>query len=115
MKHNNNLLSNNSIVSFEDITGGNHLFCLTNTTECCKKSQTPGDRPAGFWFRPNDTRVPNHGNPFNVDRGRGFAALNYSGLGTGLSGLYHCVIPDSNGMNVTLVAGIYPNGQGTIF
>ena len=46
------------------------------------------------------------------NRGRSFVALTYSGSSSPPSGLYRCVIPDSNGQSVTLYAGIYGNGRG---
>ena len=102
-------MTNNSIVDLELITGGSDLFCFTNTTQCCNNGNT-----AGVWHFPNGGVVPNSGSGFNRDAGRSFIALTYSSSSIRPpSGLYRCVIPDSTGQSVTLLAGIYRSGEGT--
>ncbi len=116
MWHNGSLMYNHSIVSLEEITSGSDLFCLTNTSACCRHTHT-GSGPVGFWHFPNGDIVPNMQSGVNVDRGPSYVALTYS---TGSTpprefppGLYSCVIPVSNHKNVTLFAGIYQSGRGT--
>ena len=110
LRHNNSVLSNQSIVDLEEITRGSFLFCLTNTTACC----TTGDGGLGGWYFPNGGKVLNSGAGFSVERGTSFIALTYSGSASPPSGLYRCVVPDSNNQSVTLFAGIYGNNEGKI-
>ena len=109
--HNNALVSNTSIVDLEGITGGSDLLCLTNTVACCRNAET-GSGGVGAWFFPDGAIVPGSGRGFSRDRGTSLVALTYASGSTPPSGLYRCVIPDSNGQNVTLLAGIYRRGQG---
>ena len=113
LKHSNTLLSNNSIVDLEEITGGSDLFCLTNTTACCRHIHTRSG-PAGNWYFPNGTEVPNDNSRFSVDRGNSSVALTYSGMASPTTtGLYRCTIPTApNNRSVTLIAGIYGNMKG---
>ena len=113
LKHDETLPLNNSIVDLEEITGGSDLFCLTNTAACCKHRDT-GSGPAGQWFFPNGTQIPNTAPGFSVDRGRGSIALTYTDSPDHHPplGIYRCVINDSNDDTVTLFAGIYSIDTG---
>ncbi len=111
--HNESHISNQSIVSLEGITNGGDLFCITNTTACCRDIHTGMMGARVFWYFPNGTEVGKDSG-FSRFRGRSFISLTSSStFPPPPSGLYRCVIPDSNGQNVTLFAGIYQNGQGT--
>ena len=99
-------MSNQSIVSLEGIRGGSDLFCLTNSDR--------GSDRVGSWHFPDGREVPQSGNEgFVHNRGGSFIALTSSGSATPPSGLYRCVIPDSNNQEETLFAAIYRNGEGT--
>ncbi len=107
------LLSNKSIVSLEEIREGSDLFCLTNHAACCRDAET-GSGGVGVWYYPDNSEVPSsNNNGSSRDRAPSSVALTYSGSDVPPTGLYRCVIPDSNNQNVTLFAGIYQNGQGT--
>ena len=70
----------------------------------------------GLWYYPNGTQVPLFdGTFFNNSAPRPLfskrltgqiALARKSGL-SGCEGLYTCIIPDENGVNQTLVVGIY--------
>ena len=70
----------------------------------------------GLWYYPNGTQVLLHSGSFESGpspifskRFAGQIALARSlGIG-GYEGLYTCIIPDENGVNQTLVVGIYTN------
>ena len=115
-RHGDNLVRNNTIVSLEEIVGGgSDLFCLTNTTTCCRNvADNSGMGAAGWWYYPNGSLVPGSAAVFSRNRGRSFVALTYSGPGPSPSGLYRCVIPDSRNQNVTAYVGVYQNGQGRL-
>ena len=111
LKHNNQLLANQSL---EDITTGDgRLFCLTNTASCCRASDTPdGVGGVGLWYFPDGTEVPGSGSRFSRDRGTSFVALSRGSSSNVATGLFRCEIPDVNGANVTLIAGIYRSDEG---
>ena len=98
-------VTNQSIVDSDEIVlGGNDLFCLTNFDM--------GQARMGSWYFPDGREVPNFpGTGFTQIRGSSYVALTYSSSGSSPTGLYHCEIPDMNGQNVTLFAGV---GQGTM-
>ena len=113
MRFDGNITSNQSIVELEGITGGSNLFCLTNTTTCCRGVDTRSGA-MGLWYFPDGTPVPDSGSGLVQERGASFVTLTYtSSTILPPSGLYRCVIPDSDGINITLFAGIYESGQGT--
>ena len=70
----------------------------------------------GVWYYPNGTEVPlfdgdftdaSAPSPVFSKRFSGQIALARRGGLTGYEGLYKCIIPDGNGVNQTLVVGIY--------
>ena len=105
---------NYSIVALEDITTGDgRLFCLTNTASCCRASDTPdGVGGVGVWYSPDGTEVSGSGSGFSRDRGTSFVALSHESSSNVATGLFRCEIPDVNGMNVTLIAGVFSSGGG---
>ena len=112
LKHRNQLLSNQSIVNLEEIEEGNVIFCLTNHSACCRNAET-GSGGVGFWYFPDGSEVPAFGGGFSRDRGPSSVALTYTSSPTPPpSGLYRCVIPDSNGESVILLAGVYGSHEG---
>ena len=75
----------------------------------------------GLWYYPNGTQVPlftgafdNNSVPIPIfsKRFTGQIALARSGGLSGIEGLYTCIIPDENGVNQTLVVGVY---RGTTY
>ena len=80
----------------------------------------------GDWFFPNGTPLDGynaHGDIlFYCDRTGAESASSMSDAtvrlhrrngATGPTGLYHCVIPDSSGVNQTLFVGIYTNRENS--
>ena len=105
---------NYSIVDLEDITTGDgRLFCLTNTASCCRSRETP-DRivGVGVWYFPDGTEVPGSSGGYSRDRGASFVALSRGSSSNVATGLFRCEIPDVNGVNVTLIAGVYRSDEG---
>ena len=68
----------------------------------------------GLWYYPNGNQVPLHSGSFDSGPSPIFskrfanqiALARNLGL-SGYEGLYTCIIPDENGVNQTLVVGIY--------
>ena len=110
---------NQSIVDLEDISSGDgRLFCLTNTAACCRNADTESGG-IGTWYFPDASELPGmagHASGFDRDRGASFVALEFNGTSSSVStsGLFRCEIPDVNGRNVTLLAGIYRDGEGMV-
>ena len=88
----------------------------TNDAIWCQSGNN--DSNIGLWYYPNGTQVPlftgdlaalNAPVPVFSKRFTGQIALarNYGLLG--VEGLYTCIIPDENGVNETLVIGVYRN------
>ena len=65
----------------------------------------------GLWYYPNGTQVPLFISlsPIFSKRLTGQIALARKFSISGYEGLYTCIIPDENGVNQTLVVGIYTN------
>ena len=82
----------------------------------CQSATSGSD--IGLWYYPNDTQVPsftgafdnsNTPSPIFSKRFTGQIALARKAGLSGYEGLYTCIIPDENGINQTLVVGIYTN------
>jgi len=85
----------------------NPLLCVTpDNITCCSTEETGGD-PPGNWYFPNGTEVPANstGWSFYTTRGPGVVRLHHHA--GGVSGIYHCVIPDQSGVNQALYVGLY--------
>ena len=72
----------------------------------------------GLWYYPNGTQIPlfignfdqsNSPSPIFSKRFTGQIALTRKYGLSGIEGLYTCIIPDENGVNQTLVVGVYRN------
>ena len=118
---NGNSISNNSIVLITDIgEEDDALLCTTNRQGCCAD---PNNR-MGEWFFPSGTALGSNGAGGNIYRDRTGAEsasstsdatvrLHHRRSATGPTGLYHCVIPDSSGVDQTLFVGIYTNRENS--
>ena len=80
----------------------------------CQSANTGSN--IGVWYYPNGTEVPffdgdftdaSAPSPVFSKRFSGQIALARRGGIAGYEGLYKCIIPDENGVNQTLVVGIY--------
>ena len=130
---NGTIYQNNSLVALEDIgEDGDALLCVTNNTMCCGRAQVPHGRILGEWFYPNGTKVPNrlinilyHSRLVNdryfIDRqviiwefyrNRGQSVVRLHRRRGGVPGIYHCVIPDTAGVNQTIYIGVYTANVG---
>ena len=82
----------------------------------CQSANTGSN--IGVWYYPNGNEVPlfdgdftdsSAPSPVFSKRFSGQIALARRGGLAGYEGLYKCIIPDENGVNQTLVVGIYTN------
>ena len=97
-------------MTLEDIgVGDNALLCVTDENACCRPPYTNsiGQSALGNWFLPNGTRVPTSGIQWDFIRSRGQSVVRLSRVGGGVSGVYHCIIPDSMNVDQTIYIGVY--------
>ena len=82
----------------------------------CQSANNGSD--IGVWYYPNGTQVPlftgalddsSAPRPLFSKRFNGQIALARRAGLSGIEGLYTCIIPDENGVNQTLVVGVYTN------
>ena len=105
---------NNSLVTLEDISGGdNALLCLTDLTACCRSPYTDYWRHSiGNWYFPNGTRVPSPGSPWELYRSRGQMVVLLNRRQGGEDGIYRCEIPDSMNVYQNIYIGVYTASRG---
>ena len=97
-------LPKNSIVLLSNIgVGSSALFCLTNVAECCTEVDNSP------WRFPNDTEVMEESSS-DVYMTRSFSSsiLSRKNRTVGPTGVYSCMIPDSNSIR-SLSIGVYNN------
>ena len=104
---------NNSLVTLEDIgEWDDALLCLTDNTMCCARAQVPGHGILGDWYYPNGTGVSNSGEIWEFYRNRGQSVVRLNRRRGGVTGIYHCEIPDANGVTQDIYVGLYTNDNG---
>jgi len=85
----------------------NPLLCVTPDNTTCCSSVESGGAPLGHWYYPNQTEVPpeSTGWQFYITWGPGVVRLHrHTG---GVSGIYHCKIPNQSGANQSIYVGLY--------
>ena len=86
------------------------LLCLTNNISCCT------DESQGDWYNADDNTTPittvrDDSTSFYTSKGPSHIRLNNINITNSKSGIYHCKIPDSSGMDQRIYIGIYSNGS----
>ena len=99
---------NNSLVTLEDIGEWDDgaLLCVTDYTACCRPPYT-GYSAAGNWYFPNETRVPSPGSWWEIYRSRSQMVVRLHRRRGGVSGIYHCEIPDAMNVTQAIYIGVY--------
>ena len=94
------------------LDGGDPLVCTTQRTACCASHA----QRHGEWFYPNGTSVPNDGTGWSFYRRRrdswpggvlGAVLLYRRFDAMEPTGIYHCILPGTDGMDQTLLVGLY--------
>ena len=93
----------------DQVTDGGALECHTDNDTCCRKRDHPLNQTAsGEWYFPNGTVVPPPGNStiyrtrdHMVVRLNRVASRVMNSVSDSLNGKYICVIPGSDGVNIT--------------
>ena len=101
------MFTNNSIISIGSIgEGENALLCKTDNSKCCRSRRNQ----IGEFYYPNGVRVPNvrAGQGFFRNRGNQVIRLNRRPGILYPIGLYHCEIPDNNGVTQNIFAYLIP-------
>ena len=88
------------------------LLCMTDNTACCSRDQSPGRNILGDWYYPNGTGVANNGEMWEFYKNRGQSVVRMNRRRGGVNGIYHCVIPDTTGVDHTIYIGVYTAGSG---
>ena len=105
-------------MNLEDIgEGNNELWCITDNTACCSRSESPGGTVLGDWVFPNGTVVPNEiitvdGLRWDFYRLRGPSRVRLLRRRGGVDGIYRCDIPDTSAAFQTIYIGIYSASTG---
>ena len=88
------------------------LLCMTDNRMCCARAQVPGFGILGDWYYPNGTGVSNIGEMWEFYRNRGQSVVRLNRRRGGVAGIYHCEIPDANGITQDIYVGLYTNDKG---
>ena len=107
------LYDNNSIVNIEEIgEGSSALLCLTDNIQCC----WPPWRKWSHWYFPNGSYVGHYGAFDSLYRNRGPSVvhLHRRNNATMPNGVFHCTIPDINGIYQNIYVGIYSLENGKL-
>ena len=111
---NGTVIPNHGLVLLEDIGDSDAaLLCTTDLVACCYYYP---DR-FGDWFFPNGTVVPNsvindQSLQWDFYRNRGPSVVRMNRRRGGVNGIYHCEIPDQNGVSQSLYVGVYTRNTG---
>ena len=97
---------------FYDVDQNNDANDINDALWC---QSANNDTNIGVWYYPNGTEVPLFDGPFGPSAPSPVFSKRFSGQIalarrdglSGYEGLYKCIIPDENGVNQTLVVGVY--------
>ena len=109
------MYQNNSLVTLEDIgEWANALLCVTDKTTCCRLPYTASEiRTAiGNWFFPNGTRVQSAGTLCDFYRIRDQMIVLMNRRRGGVTGIYHCVLPNAMNFTQAIYIGVYTASTG---
>ena len=111
--------SNNSVVNLND-TGlnDNALFCYTNLSTCCRGDDNPNGGSQGSWMFPEGNAVGRlslaNNNEFSRNRSERAVVLHRGMSASRSTGIFTCVIPDSNNVRQQVYFGIYNIDEGKL-
>ncbi len=112
------MYSNNSIVTITDIeVGDNALFCLSNSSSCCRPRNGIA---SGQWFLPGGSNpISGSGESssaadFSRSRRSSAVLLNRRNNAIGPEGLYRCDVIDARNITKSLFIGIYSFNRGEV-
>ena len=107
------IIPNHGFVLLDSIgESPNSLLCLTDNRMCCGRVQSPGGSILGDWYYPNHTGVASNGVMWEFYRSRGQSVVRLNRRRGGVTGIYHCVIPDAAVVDQTMFIGVYTADTG---
>ena len=96
----------------------NALFCYTNLNTCCRSVDNPNGGSQGSWRFPEGKPVDSlnraDNNVFTRNRNEHALVLHRAISTVGPSGIFTCVIPDSNNIVQQVYFGIYDFDEGKL-
>ena len=107
------VIPNHGFVLLDNIgESSNSVVCMTDNTACCARAQVPGQGILGNWYYPSGIVVRNFGDLDDFYRNRGPSVVRMHRRRGGVTGIYHCVIPDAAGVDQTMFIGVYTADTG---
>ena len=101
---------NNSDLVLTDIgEGDSALYCVTDSTQCCRGSDNPSGGGLGEWYFPDGTLVQAASEPGNLYRNRALSIVRLNRRNTAPSptGVYRCEVPSASEETLIILAGLY--------
>ena len=116
LEHGPKLLSNNTVITPDEILEDKALVCATDSETCC----TAESDIDGNWYMPNGSKIAQQTTNstqqqmFYVSKRNQTVELSYvNGSDHDVpNGIYYCVVADSNNITNHLYIGIYPQNEG---
>ena len=107
------------MVNLNDIgLNDNALFCYTNLSTCCRGVDNPNGGSQGSWLFPEGNAVGSlrfaENNEFSRNRSERAVVLHRGINAAGPTGIFTCVIPDSNNVVQQVYFGIYNIVEGKL-
>ena len=97
-------------MTIDDIAEDNGaLMCYTDKLDCCRGSKAA--ERLGEWYYPNGIVVRQDSN-FYKNRGLSVVRLYRRMNAIMPTGVFHCEVPDSSGVDHSIYVGVYPREQG---
>ena len=90
------------------------LRCLTDSTQCCRRSDNPSTGALGEWYFPDGTLVRDGlvaSRSIFRNRGPSVVRLNRRNNAQSPTGVYRCEIPDASGTTESIFVGVKSNGN----
>ena len=107
--NNSGLMISNIGVAYGPDNDENALTCVTDKPDCCRSPNRFGE-----WYFPNGSavRIEYYEDDFYRNRGHQTVRLNRRNKAVYPTGIYHCELPDKNGIKRTLYVELYRETSG---
>ena len=87
------------------------LMCYTDKRDCCREEDSTSQMRLGEWYYPNGS-VVRQDSSFYKNRGLSVVHLHRRMNAIMPTGVFHCEVPDSSGVDHSIYVGVYPREQG---
>ena len=110
------VLTNNSIVTKDEIGSGNNhaILCYTNLHDCCRNIDNMMGGALGEWYDPMGEIVPKEFDALSIYRNRGLGVVRLHRVMNKIlpSGIFKCEVNDRNGLLQSAYIGVYTESEG---